>query len=693
MQHARKKRKRGESDGYDAGKMLRMKQLHVEGFEIDQIWEQAWRILDASRQEVQMGLRDIVSSNEDDTVIGDLPQENLNGESHGSSKLYDEDGFAVVDLESEEEALEDESGLGEDDEKSILAALEEESAAYSSEDLFGEEVDAGLMDEDVKSNSDPELDKPSDADQPPDKFIPDKHGLNDGFFSIDNFNKLSSLLEQQDARGEQDNEEEDEDIDWAADPLKTAHIPNTRKALREDDEGSDRDSDEDDDGDEDEEVGPVFQEEDSNASDSDDEKLMEDVSAMNNTNDIKYADFFDPPPRKTLNSDHHRAQSKVQPPISSRRSDEDDIQHTISAVRHDIFEDDVSPDDESTVSNADRGTSSRSNHQKRQAKISAEIRRLEAANVAKRDWTLSGEARAVDRPINSLLEEDLDFERAGKPVPVITNEVSEDIESLIKRRILAREFDEVIRRRPGNLATGDQVPGVRRGRFELDDTKPQQSLAEIYEAEHLKNVDPDSYVDPKDTKLKAQHDAIEALWKDISAKLDALSSLHFKPKPPTANITVVADVPAITIEDARPAAGGDVGGASMLAPQEVYQVGEGRLKAEKAHEVISKGGSIAARDELSREQKLRRRRREKERIRKAGGGVVVVPPPSSTVTGESGKGKKEREKDVLRGLKKGGVRVIGKKGEIRDVEGRAVAPGVGNVHKGGAGGRGGGYKL
>jgi U3 small nucleolar RNA-associated protein MPP10 len=75
------------------------------------------------------------------------------------------------------------------------------------------------------------------------------------------------------------------------------------------------------------------------------------------------------------------------------------------------------------------------------------------------------------------------------------------------------------------------------------------------------------YVDKRDEKLKKEHAEIETLWKDISAKLDALSNWHYRPKPPQPSINVVADVPTISMEDARPTAGGDVGGISMLAPQ------------------------------------------------------------------------------------------------------------------------------
>lgn len=304
--------------------------------------------------------------------------------------------------------------------------------------------------------------------------------------------------------------------------------------------------------------------------------------------------------------------------------------------------------------------SRRSTHEKRQAKIAREIQRLEAANVAKRDWQLMGEAKSFDRPMNSLLEEDLDFERAGKPVPVITAEVSESIEELIKRRILNQEFDEIIRRRPDNLATGP----VRRGQFELDDTKAAKGLAEIYEEEHLKQIDP-NFVDARDEKLKKEHAEIEALWKSVSAKLDSLSSWHYKPKPAAPNLEIRVDAPAIEMEDARPTAGGDVAGASMLAPQELYKPGDEKNNAE----VVTKSGMPVAREEMTREQKLRRRRREKERIKKAN-----LNGPSATKDSANGKAKekKEKEKKMIGDLKRGGVQVIGKRGALTDVEGREV---------------------
>ena len=125
----------------------------------------------------------------------------------------------------------------------------------------------------------------------------------------------------------------------------------------------------------------------------------------------------------------------------------------------------------------------------------------------------------------------------------------------------------------------------------------------------------------------------------------------------------------MTLEDARPTgAGGDIGSAGLLAPQEVYTPGEAKGKSE----VVTKGGAIVAREELTREEKKRRRRREKERAKKAG----PQQQGDGSKTGRRESAKTKEKKEILGGLKKGGVKVIGRKGEIRDVDGQAVKEGV-----------------
>lgn len=175
----------------------------------------------------------------------------------------------------------------------------------------------------------------------------------------------------------------------------------------------------------------------------------------------------------------------------------------------------------------------------------------------------------------------------------------------------------------------------------------------------MRENDP-NFVDARDQKLKAEHAEIKAAWDSIRAKLDSLSSWHYKPKPAAPNLEIRVDAPAIEMEDARPTAGGEVAGASMLAPQELYKPGEEKNKME----IVTKGGMPIAREEMSREQKLRRRRREKSKIKKAN---------QNEAPKETGAEKKTKDKKQLIGdLKKGGVQVIGKKGQLTDVEGGQV---------------------
>jgi U3 small nucleolar RNA-associated protein MPP10 len=89
----------------------------------------------------------------------------------------------------------------------------------------------------------------------------------------------------------------------------------------------------------------------------------------------------------------------------------------------------------------------------------------------------------------------------------------------------------------------------------------------------------------------------------------------------------------------------------------VYRAGEEKDR----DEVLTKGGEVMKREELTREQKLRRRRREKERAKKAASNAKPAV--------EAKKDKRIKEKkDVVSSLKKGGVTVIGRTGELLNVE-------------------------
>lgn len=651
QQELRKKRKRGH--GYDGGvRVLHLKKVHLEGFGVNQVFEQTRKIVEAAAEEIELSLPE-----EDDVVAVHSDDE---------ADVMDEDAESVDGSELGEEGLDWEFDGVDDDEDAVPS----ENAMSGEEDMEGMNMDG--EEESIFSD---EVD-----DAPAETYKPDPNGLNDGFFSIDDFNKQTDFLEQQDQRGEAADEDEDEEINWDADPMAGSSGRGARLGAE---DASDDESDA---------GGPTFGNVDLNApeGESDDEDFEEGdldiVDDGTNANNVMYKDFFAPPAQKAGSNRNKNKKKRGRPnphnfPEKKEGEEEEaeeeaDVSGTMARVHRDLFGDEDDVESESDLSDLDPSDpkSRRSTYERRQAKIAEEIRKLEAANVAKREWQLSGEARAADRPLNSLLEENLDFERAGKAVPIVTAETSEDIEVLIKRRILTGEFDEVQRRRPDDLATG---PKVRRGQLELDDTKSGKGLAEIYEEEHLRITDA-NFVDAKDEKLKKEHDEISTMWQKLSAKLDSLSSSHFKPKPAQPNLEIRVDAPAIEMEDARPTAGGDVAGASMLAPQEVYKPGDEKNKAE----VVTKGGMPIAREEMSREEKASRRRRAKEKSKKEG----LNKPQTGKKNKEVKKGGKQEKKQVLSDLKKGGVQVIGRKGVITDVEGK-------DVKDGGARKGAGSYKL
>jgi U3 small nucleolar RNA-associated protein MPP10 len=648
-----RKRKRGEEDG----ELLKIRKVHTKGFAVEQVWEQARRVIDALKQEVGRELEELEGSESE----GEESEEGSEEEDKALKGMkFDEDGFEIG---SDDESLEDGEAEGEEASDAEIGGLEGEEE--EEDEMDGEDDEEDIDMEDMMEGEDDFEDSEEDEGNA-DEFVEDPHGLNDGFFSIDEFNKQTEFLEQQDAAadpytGEASDEEE---IDWDADPMSVSASDSKKKSAAKGAESDDEAEDDDED-------GPTFGNMDLNApegdSEGDEDEDMEDVGDApgDNTNDVLYKDFFAPPARKVTKAEKQASylarQEKKAKALPG--GEEGDVERAMADVRRDLFDDESDNErSEDALSDVDAGDprSRRSAHERRQAKLAEEIRRLEAASVAKREWTLSGEARAGDRPLNSLLEEDLDFERTGKPVPVITAEVSESIEELIKRRIIAQEFDDVIRRRPD----ADSVPAsARRGAFELDDNKAQQSLAEIYEEEHIKTNNPDAYVSKADDKLKKQHQEIEGLWKEVSAKLDALSSWHYKPKPPAPSLTVVSDVAVVRMEDAQPTMASGISGAdSMLAPQEIYKAGKDKDSVEKG-EIVPKSGVPIARQEMTREEKLRRRRREKERIKKRGGEIQNKRPESK---------KAQQKRETLDELKKAGVKVIGKRGDIKDIEGNKV---------------------
>lgn len=597
---------------------FRVQKLYLDGFSVGQVWEQVVRIIDDTNDQLSNDIEETAKSLQ---------------KSVGKGRLHSPESIA---FDQDDSAPEDEISQSE-----LGSQSDTEDSNQESEDL-----EEGMEEEDAEEGSDEELDE-SDADleerssasedATSGTYVEDKFGLNDGFFSIDDFNKQSEYFERLDERGDQDEPSDEEEVDWHADPASATSTARPSKLSVDKDEIEDS---------EDSDAGPTFGDAGLGDDDSDEELEDNDMGAdWLDTNDIKYDDFFAPPPRKASKK-KARPLPKTQPTAAPTDAD---VERAISDVRRDLFEDFSDEADSDVDMDAGEAEGGRSTHEKQKAKIADEIRRLETANVAKKEWMLAGEARAPQRPLNSLIEEDLEFERVGKPVPVVTNETSEEIEQLIKRRIIAKEFDEVVRRLPDSIRQHD----ISRGRVEVDQTKPQQSLAELYENDHLRATDP-SYVDQKNEKLKKEHAEIAQLWKSTSSQLDALSNWHYKPSVPQPNINVITDVATVMMEDARPGGSAVVGEQGTLAPQEVYHPKDG---AGLGGEVVLKNGVSVAKDEMSREEKSRRRRNEKKKFK-----ATSQQPGNQKKTDEG--------QQVLSDLKKGGVQMVGQGGELQSLNER-----------------------
>ncbi|KAF7162728.1 hypothetical protein CNMCM5623_007897 [Aspergillus felis] len=630
-QRVMRKRKRSNYEQESLHHVLQLKELFVQGFTSDQIWEQATRILDSAKQEIEQDSA-FVAQHVEPAVLDARasPVQSQEANSEDASK------FSDMSISSESAADRSDRDSASDDDMEDMESEPESPSMVE-----------GHSDEDNRTDVE---ESENDNHNGSNSYVPDPFGLNDGFFSIDEFNKLSDFLERQDAKGGIDDDlgSDEEDIDWHVNPLAggssvppQATRPTAQRSKSSFEDESESSSDEE---------GPTFDnvavENDLDSEDDDAYAISADTSNWMNTSDIKYSDFFEPPPRKAT-SMKTRPLPKTQPHGAPA---ETDIDRAIADVRRDLLEDDGSLDGNDSSDNELAGSKHQhSAHEKQRARIADEIRRLEAANIAKKDWMLAGEARGAERPMNSLIEEDLDFERVGKPVPVVTTELSGDIEELVKRRILAKEFDEVIRRRPG-ISEGQTA---KKGRFELEDTKPQQSLAELFETDHLRATDP-NYVDPKNHKLLREHTEISNLWKEISDRLDTLSNWHYRPKAPQANINVITDVATIMMEDAQPAASSAVGGSAALAPQEIYAPGD---NGKVAGEVTLKNGESIAKDEMTRDEKSKLRRRQKKQRK----------TDSNPAKQQSGKAAENQQ--IVSTLKKGGVKVIGREGHLTDVYG------------------------
>ncbi|KAK9467487.1 Mpp10 protein-domain-containing protein [Lipomyces arxii] len=644
--------------------------IYLDGLDSMQIWEQTRLVLDGVAEKVlydkYSGIPDDDETARDDELeriakrrklaVVEEDEESSDIASGAITDDFDVNEGSDLELaEGEDDEDDDEDEVEDEEDLDVGSEDEEKLESVGGDDAdLGEDLESddgeALVDAEYASDEDEEVEQDSDMDMDDDfhedvqedgiedgkeveeaesgEFVKDVYNLNDMFFDIDKFNRQTEDMDHENL----DDDEDDEDIDYFADPDELSGSLDKQKITK-----------------------PVIHDNSNEDSEDYDEDDIEGhFGGMNaaevstdNANDIGYEDFFGPRPgsRKDRKPSKPRKKRDLYKGLDNT-VDDGALELAMGDLKKDLFADEDSDEklDEKSLST----------YEKLQRRIAAQIEQLEEENVAKKDWALMGEAKSSGRPVNSLLEEDLEFDRGAKPVPVITKDVVESLEEMIRTRIKNYDFDDLPRRLP------DSMPDFRPSKLvDVDQSKSSKSLAELYEDEHMQQVDPEGHPKLQDTKLDQAHKEVEELFVNISFKLDALSSWHFTPKPVKSSVSIVANAPAITMEDAQPIS---MSTENMLAPQEVYIPLNGISKDDKAKEVIGGDGLPVARSEMTRDERKRRRRREKARHTKIEAKRLETRQVKAQNTGSRA--------DVVETLKKGNVTVIGKGGEKRDIEGK-----------------------
>merc|ERR1712012_268713 len=121
-----------------------------------------------------------------------------------------------------------------------------------------------------------------------------------------------------------------------------------------------------------------------------------------------------------------------------------------------------------------------SNFASHNQKLQQLTKKFEEELLAEKPWQMLGEAKGTQRPADSLLEATPQFEGASKIAPIITVEHTQSIEEMIKSRILAEDWDDVIPRELPDIGMkqNGELP-------EVSQEKSKLSLGELYEREYL----------------------------------------------------------------------------------------------------------------------------------------------------------------------------------------------------------------
>ena len=236
--------------------------------------------------------------------------------------------------------------------------------------------------------------------------------------------------------------------------------------------------------------------------------------------------------------------------------------------------------------------------QRQQEALGRQIEKLEAAAIGEKSWLLKGEAAAKERPMNSALETDLEFEHVMAPAPVISAEITQKLEEIIKQRIIEGRFDDVERVEPVEERERKELP-------QLDDTKSTKGLGDIYADEYMRQKAGVALGEKEDPMVAE----VKKLWATLSYRLDVLLQTGEVEDPKDLEKKIDRELAARAKGNIVPLTFDE---SKRLAPEEVFAGGEG-----KGGQRGSAAGAVKADDELTKEERKAGRAKRKRKSKAA----------------------------------------------------------------------------
>ena len=213
----------------------------------------------------------------------------------------------------------------------------------------------------------------------------------------------------------------------------------------------------------------------------------------------------------------------------------------------------------------------------------ADIEALEQDHIvdpSERPWELRGEVQGKDRPRNSLLGLDATWDGVSKDPPPLDAAFGLKIEEVIKERVLAQNFDDIVPQTVVEQAYRER----RSGKVEDQDDgalgqKSKLGLSEEYERDYVERQE-----NGEKSDKPVRDEALDEKWRKLASRLDALSHFASPLERPALDEEVVAartKASAVQLEEATPAAHTSEEG---LAPEEVRAKKRGREELQRSQE-------------------------------------------------------------------------------------------------------------